>query len=146
MFNLSQSIRIFVCTRPTDMRNSFRGLIGLTKNVLQQDPYNGHLFIFQSKRGDFIKILWWDLDGFAIFSKRLEAGSFSFPPVQFEDGRYLPVEIERAHLLCLLEGIDHQFIEVSKKKKCNQRYTRKRQNESLGAYQSGKLVLSDLTV
>jgi transposase len=130
VFNLSQSIRIFVCTRPTDMRNGFKGLIGLTRDLLQQDPYNGHLFLFRSKRGDFIKILWWDLDGFAIFAKRLEAGSFTFPVVQFEDGRYLPVEIERAHLLCLLEGIDHQVIAISKKRKCNQRYTRLRQNES----------------
>jgi transposase len=112
------------------MRNGFKGLIGLTKNVLQQNPYTGHLFLFRSKRGDFIKILWWDLDGFVIFAKRLEAGSFSFPEVQFEDGRYLPVEIERAHLLCLLEGIDHQVIAVSKKRKCNQRYTRRSPNEN----------------
>jgi len=131
VFNLSQAIRIFVCSKPTDMRNSFKGLIGLTKNILQQDPYTGHLFLFRSKRGDFIKILWWDLDGFAIFSKRLEAGSFAFPDVQFEDGRYLPVEIERAYLLCLLEGIDHQAIEVSKKKKCNRRYTRRLKTESI---------------
>jgi transposase len=131
VFNLSQSIRIFVCTRPTDLRNGFKGLIGLTKNILRQNPYTGHLFLFRSKSGNFIKILWWDLDGFAIFAKRLEAGSFAFPAVQFEDGRYLPVEIERTHLLCLLEGIDHQVVEISKKKKCNQRYTRKRQNEDL---------------
>lgn len=130
MFNLSQSIRIFVCSKPTDMRNGFKGLIGLTKNILQQDPYTGHLFLFRSKRGHFIKILWWDLDGFAIFAKRLEAGSFSFPAVQFEGGRYLPVEIERAHLLCLLEGIDHKVIEVSKKRKCNQRYIHRSRNEN----------------
>jgi transposase len=133
VFNLSQSarIRIFVATKPTDMRNSFRGLIGLTKNILQQDPYTGHLFLFRNKGGDFIKVLWWDRDGFAIFAKRLEAGSFTFPPVQFEDGRYLPVEIERAQLMCLLEGIDHQAIEVSKKKKCNKRYVRQPQNDSI---------------
>lgn len=131
MFNLSQNIRIFVCTKPTDMRNGFKGLIGLTKNILQQDPYTGHLFLFRSKHGDFIKVLWWDFDGFAIFSKRLESGSFTFPPVQFDNGQYLPVEIERAHLLCLLEGIDHQSIEHSKRRKCNQRYTRKQQVQPL---------------
>jgi len=125
VFNLSQSIRIFVCAKPTDMRNGFKGLIGLTKGILQKDPYTGHLFLFRSKRGDFIKILWWDLDGFAIFAKRLEAGSFSFPDVQFQDGRYLPVEIERTQLLCLLEGIDHKIVDISKKKKCNRRFTRR---------------------
>lgn len=133
MFNLSQSarIRIFVATKPTDMRNSFRGLIALTKNILEQNPYTGHLFLFRNKGGDFIKVLWWDRDGFAIFAKRLEAGSFTFPPVQFEDGRYLPVEIERAQLMCLLEGIDQRAIEVSKKKKCNKRYVRQPQEGSI---------------
>lgn len=131
MFNLSQSIRIFVCVKPTDMRNGFKGLIGLTKSILQQDPYTGHLFLFRSKRGDFIKILWWDLDGFAIFSKRLEAGSFTFPDVQFEDGKYLPIEIERTQLLCLLEGIDHKIVDISKKKKCNRRFTRRYITENL---------------
>lgn len=133
MFNVSQSIRIFVCTKPTDMRCSFRGLIGLTKNVLRQDPYSGHLFLFRSKHGNFIKILWWDLDGWAIFSKRLEAGSFTFPPVQFEDGQYLPIEIERSQFLCLLEGIDHKLIEKSKKKKCNKRYSRRVLHEATRA-------------
>jgi transposase len=113
------------------MRNGFKGLIGLTKSILQQDPYTGHLFLFRSKRGDFIKILWWDLDGFAIFSKRLEAGSFTFPDVQFEDGKYLPIEIERTQLLCLLEGIDHNIVDISKKKKCNRRYKRRYIAESL---------------
>jgi transposase len=133
MFNLSPSarIRIFVATKPTDMRNSFRGLIALTKNLLQQNPYTGHLFLFRNKGGDLIKVLWWDRDGFAIFAKRLEAGSFTFPPVQFENGQYLPIEIERTQLLCLLEGIDHQSIEVSKKRKCNQRYVRPSLEDSL---------------
>jgi transposase len=125
MFNLSQSIRIFVCSKPADMRNGFKGLIGLTKGILEQDPYTGHLFLFRSKRGDFIKILWWDLDGFAIFSKRLEAGLFTFPDVRFKDGKYAPIEIERTQLLCLLEGIDQKIVDASKKKKCNRRYTRR---------------------
>jgi transposase len=113
------------------MRNGFRGLIGLTKSILQQEPYTGHLFLFRSKRGDFIKVLWWDFDGFAIFAKRLEAGSFAFPDVQFEDGKYLPIEIERTQLLCLLEGIDHKIVDISKRKKCNRRFTRRYIAESL---------------
>lgn len=106
MFNLSPSVRIFVCTKPVDMRRSFDGLFGLVQSILQQDPFSGHLFLFRSGRGDYIKVLWWDLDGFAIFAKRLEVGVFPFPEVRFVDGKYEPIEIERSDLLMLLEGID----------------------------------------
>lgn len=106
MFNLSPSIRIFICTKPVDMRRSFDGLFGLVQTMVHQDPYTGHLFLFRSFRGNFIKILWWDLDGFAIFAKRLESGTFRFPDVKFVNGQYKPVEVERSELLMLLEGID----------------------------------------
>lgn len=106
MFHLSPSVRIFVSTKPVDMRRSFDGLFGLVQSMIRQDPFSGSLFLFRSRRGDFIKILWWDLDGFAIFAKRLEVGTFHFPDVRFVDGKYEPVEIERAELMMLLEGID----------------------------------------
>lgn len=106
MFTLSSSIRIFLCTKPADMRKSFDGLFALAKMHFQEDPYSGALFIFRSSRGDFIKILWWDRDGFAIFAKRLEIGKFRFPEVKFVNGNYAPVEMERADLMMLLEGID----------------------------------------
>ena len=106
MFNLSPSVRIFVCTKPVDMRLSFDGLFGLVQSMIHQDAFSGHLFLFRSRRSNFIKMLWWDLDGFAIFAKRLEVGTFQFPEVRFVDGQYQPVEIERGKLLMLLEGID----------------------------------------
>lgn len=106
MFNLSPSVRIFVSTQPADMRRSFNGLVALVRKQFQENPFSGSLFLFRSRRGNLIKILWWDVDGFAIFAKKLEAGTFSFPPVQFADGAYKPVEIERSELLLLLEGID----------------------------------------
>ena len=71
MFNLSPSVHIFVSTKPVDMRLSFNGLFKLVQNQIHQDPFSGALFLFGSKRGNFIKLLWWDLDGFAIFAKRL---------------------------------------------------------------------------
>jgi transposase len=83
MFNLSPSVRIFVCTKPVDMRRSFDGLFDLVHDIIHQDPYSGSLFLFRSARGNFIKMLWWDLDGFAIFAKRLESGTFQFPEVRF---------------------------------------------------------------
>ena len=106
MFTLSPSVRIFVCTKPVDMRKSFDGLFELVQSFIRQDPFSGSLFLFRSRRGDFVKALWWDLDGFAIFAKRLEVGTFRFPDVRFVDGQYAPVEIERGELLMLLEGID----------------------------------------
>jgi transposase len=118
MFNLSSSVRIFVCTKPVDMRYSFDGLFGLVQSMICQDPYSGALFLFRSGRGNFIKILWWDLDGWAIFAKRLEVGTFRFPEVRFVDGKYEPIEIERAQLLMLLEGIDTESVKRLK------RYTR----------------------
>lgn len=115
MFNLSPSVRIFVCTKPVDMRRSFDGLFGLVQSMLHEDPFSGALFLFRSQRSNFIKILWWDLDGFAIFAKRLETGAFRFPEVKFVDGQYEPVEIERSDLLMLLEGIDSESVKRLKR-------------------------------
>ena len=115
MFNLSSSVRIFVSTKPVDMRRSFNGLFGLVQSMIGQDPYSGHLFLFRSRRGNFIKALWWDLDGFAIFAKRLESGTFQFPEVRFVNGRYEPIEIERAELLMMLEGIDTESVKRLKR-------------------------------
>lgn len=115
MFNLSPSVRIFVCTKPVDMRRSFDGLFGLVQSLVHQDPFSGSLFLFRSRRGDFIKILWWDLDGFAIFAKRLEVGTFRFPEVRFVNGEYEAIEMERSDLLLLLEGIDTDSVKRLKR-------------------------------
>lgn len=106
MLSLSPSVRIFVSTKPVDMRRSFDGLFALVQSTIKQDPYSGAIFLFKSRRGNVLKALWWDFDGWAIFAKRLEVGTFRFPDVRFVDGNYEPVEIERAELLMLLEGID----------------------------------------
>ena len=119
MFNLSPSIRIFVSTKPVDMRRSFDGLLELAQTVIRQDPYSGHLFLFRSRRGNLIKALWWDLDGWAIFAKRLETGTFRFPDVRFINGEYEPVEIERTDLILLLEGIDIGQVKRAKRYRRN---------------------------
>lgn len=125
MLNLSPSIRIFVCTKPVDMRKSFDGLFGLVQSMIRQDPFAGHLFLFRGRRGDFIKILWWDMDGFAIFAKRLEEGTFEFPEVRFVNGEYESVEIDRAGLSMLLEGI------VSDSVKRKKRYRREKRDQDV---------------
>lgn len=124
MFNLSPSVRIFVSTKPVDMRRGFDGLFGLVENLTGQDPYSGHLFLFRSQRGNLIKLLWWDIDGIAIFAKRLEVGTFRFPDVRFIDGQFVPIEIERGDLLMLLEGFDTDSVKRLK------RYRRKSREQA----------------
>jgi transposase len=96
------AVRIFLCTRPTDMRKSFDGLTGLVQECFGQDPLTGHLFLFVNRRRDRIKILYFDRDGLAIWYKRLEAGSFEMPSTAELDG----VELQPAQLAMILSGID----------------------------------------
>ena len=79
MLSLSLPGRVFLCTLPTDMRKSFDSLVGLVEQQLGQDPLSGDLFVFRSKRGDRLKLLYWDGTGVWIFAKRLEKGRFSWP-------------------------------------------------------------------
>ncbi len=101
MISLPPAVRIYLASAPADMRRGFDGLAALTTSVLGQDPLSGHLFVFRNRRGDRLKILWWDRDGFSILMKRLECGVFRFPPPR--DGQ---VEVTPAELAAILEGID----------------------------------------
>jgi len=93
--------RIWIAAGFTDLRRGFQGLSTLVETVLEQAPYSGHVFVFRGKRGDLIKLLWWDGDGLCLFQKRLERGRFVWP--QAESGT---VAMTRAQLSMLLEGID----------------------------------------
>lgn len=120
MLSLSLPGRVFLCTLPTDMRKSFDSLAGLVEQQLGQDPLAGDLFVFRSKRGDRLKLLYWDSDGLAIWYKRLEEGTFVFPA---PDQQRLQVGahgllIRPAELAMLLDGIDVQSV------KRRQRYQR----------------------
>lgn len=97
MLSLPPSVRVFVCTVPTDMRKSFDGLCALVQAVLKQDPFSGHLFTFLNRRKDKVKILYWDRSGFFLMYKRLEEGTFGMPE---------RAEIGARELLLVLEGID----------------------------------------
>lgn len=80
MLTLSPEVRIFVAAEPADMRRSIDGLAALVKEGFGEDPLSGHLFVFRNRRGDRMKVLAWDRNGFAVWYKRLERGRFSFPP------------------------------------------------------------------
>lgn len=101
MLNLPPSVRIFVSTVPADMRRSFDRLSAMTEQVLQQDPFSGHLFVFRNKRGDRVKILYWDRSGYCLWYKRLEEGTFRFP-----ERHERSIEVDAAELALLLEGFD----------------------------------------
>jgi transposase len=79
MLTLSPSIRIFLCLQPADMRKSLDGLSALASDQAGEHPLSGHLFIFRNRRGDRMKVLYWDRNGYALWYKRLERGRFSFP-------------------------------------------------------------------
>ena len=81
MLSIAAGTRISLASGPTDMRKGFNGLQGLVSGVLQQDPLSGHLFLFINRRGDKLKILYWDGDGLAIWYKRLEQGTFQSPKI-----------------------------------------------------------------
>jgi len=101
MLSLPPSVRIFLCTQPTDMRRSFDGLAALTREVLKQEVFSGHLFVFFNRRRDRTKILYWDRSGLALWAKRLERGVFTLP-VAHEPS----VVLSAAELALILEGID----------------------------------------
>lgn len=100
--NLSD-VRIFVCLSPIRMQFSFDTLMGLAQRTFDQDPLSGHLFLFFNRKRDRIKILFWDVDGFCIWYKRLEVGAFQLPVATEGDQG---VELSCKQLTQLLEGMD----------------------------------------
>jgi transposase len=112
MLSVAAGTRIFVAAGPTDMRKGFDGLQGLVANLLQQNPLSGHLFLFANRRGDKLKILYWDGDGFAIWYRRLEQGTFQMPTIVAGQSS---AEIRSDELTMLLRGVD--FTRVRRRKR-----------------------------
>ena len=111
MLSLPPSVRIFLCTQPTDMRKGFDTLAALVRDGLKGDPLSGHLFVFLNKLGDRLKLLFWDTDGFVIYYKRLEEGSFQFPAARGNAA----VEIRAADFAMLLDGVDLESVKRRKR-------------------------------
>ena len=106
MSHLPASVRGYRCLTACDMRRSFDGLHALVREHLELDAFGGHLFVFASRRRDRVKIVYWDRDGFAMWSKRLEEGTYAVP---FGDGgEERRREITAQELAALLSGIDLQ--------------------------------------
>ena len=101
MIGLPAATHIWIVAGVTDMRRGFVGLSGMVQTALQENPFSGQVYIFRGRRGDLIKVLWFDGDGLCLFAKRLERGRFIWP--QATNGT---VSLTPAQLSMLLEGID----------------------------------------
>jgi len=99
----AQGARIWMASEATDMRCGFDRLAERVNAVIGENPQSGHLFVFRSRRGDRLKILLWERDGFVLWYKRLEVGVFKMPRV--EQGARA-VELRASELAMILDGID----------------------------------------
>ena len=100
MIGPAGNVRIYIACGVTDMRRGFDTLAAQVQTMLKFDPHNGALYAFRGRRGDMIKVLWWDGQGLCLFSKRLERGKFIWP--QAKDGSVL---LTAAQLSMLVEGL-----------------------------------------
>ena len=101
MIPVPSHTQVWLAAGVTDMRRGFATLAAQAEATLKQNPYTGHLFVFRGRRGDLIKVIWWDGQGACLFSKRLEKGRFVWPSAT--EGK---VALTPAQLSMLLEGID----------------------------------------
>jgi transposase len=101
MLNVPAPVRVFLYTASTDMRKSFSGLHGIILESLKQDPLSGDWFVFINRRRDRIKIMLWERDGFVIFYKQLQSGTFAVPA---HDGESLALTSQQ--LALILAGVD----------------------------------------
>jgi len=115
----SATMRIWLAAALADMRCGFDRLAELAQVVTDQNPLDGHLFLFRGRSGDRLKILYWDRDGYALWYKRLEEGAFKLPRID-SDAR--SVELRASELAMMLDGIDLRSVKRVK------RYSRKKVN------------------
>lgn len=101
MMSLPGGARIWLVAGTTDMRKGFDGLSALVQTAIAKNPFSGQLFVFRGRRGDRVKILWWDGQGLCLYYKRLERGRFVWP--QAKEGA---IHLSPAQLSMLLEGVD----------------------------------------
>jgi len=112
MMTLAGASRIWLYRGAADMRKSFDGLAGMVRTYIEEDLFSGALFVFVNRRRTLVKILFWQRDGWALYAKRLERGTYRMPA----SGDSPRLELSSADLAMLLEGITPQRV--------NRRYRR----------------------
>jgi transposase len=108
MLALSSSTRYFIYGEPTDMRFGINSQSGLVRNGLGFDPMNGDVFLFLGKRSNQVRLLQWDREGFAMYVKKLERGTFERP-------RLAGNAITSSRLTLLLQGVKLESISYRKR-------------------------------
>ena len=108
----AQGARIWLASEATDMRCGFDRLAERVRALIEQDPLSGQLFVFRSRRGDRLKILVWDRDGYVLWYKRLEEGTFKLPRIE---AGAMSVELRASELAMMLDGIDLKSVRRSKR-------------------------------
>ena len=104
MLSFPPAVRVFIATAPVDGRKGADSLMAIVRGALAHDPLSGHLYVFFSRRCDRVRVVYWDRNGIAMWSKRLERGRFH--PAFSDDGRLTASAVESAELALVLEGID----------------------------------------
>jgi transposase len=120
MFSISKAYRYFMYSRRADMRKGFNGLCGLVRNEFLQNPLSGDVFIFINRPRNRIKLLHWQGDGFAIYYKRLEKGTYEMPEIKTDSAS---IELDAQQLLLIMEGIS--LLSVKKRKRYAHRFVDK---------------------
>lgn len=112
MLSLPSVVKIYLHAAPINLHFAFDRLAGIVREEMGQDPLSGHLFVFRNRRGDRLKLLFWDDDGFVIFYKRLERGVFRFPAA---DAKACAVQVSITDLSLLLWGIEPASVRRQKR-------------------------------
>lgn len=99
MWSFPSVVKIYLCPQPTDMRKSFDALAAMAQHIIGQDPLSGYIFVFTNKPGTKLKCLYWDTDGYALWYKRLEKGTFSLPELSAD------MSIDYRYFTMMLQGL-----------------------------------------
>jgi transposase len=114
MLTIEPSTRVFLCSQVIDMRFSHDALSGLVTDHFGLSPLSGHVFVFLSRRRDRMKLLFWEPDGFALYYKRLEFGTYAWVhDLNLDEGG----EIQASDFAMVLAGVNPRNGKQQKRKK-----------------------------
>lgn len=112
LLSLPGNVQFYMYTGNADMRRTFEGLCGLVRNEMNGDPLNHQVYIFINRRGTQVKLLLWEGDGFSIYHKRLEAGTFERPVIHKNDKQAV---LNRTQLQLILQGVKLKSVAYRKR-------------------------------
>jgi transposase len=112
MLHLSTACRYYLYNGNTDMRKGFDSLSGIVSSFMNSNPLSGGVFIFLNKKHNQVKLLLWEGDGFGLYHKRLEKGTYELPGYSSENGS---IELTSQQLQLILQGISLKSVRRRKR-------------------------------